>query len=110
MSLVNYEDFGLRVRAIRRQQDITQEQLASRIGISSSFMGHIERGTRVASLETLIAICNALNQSPSFLLQSSLDPIQLNFSEDTSEDDRNLARALISFAINLLELKKAEEP
>ena len=37
-------------------------------------MGHIERGTRVANLETFVAICNALNVSPDYLLYDSLEP------------------------------------
>ena len=39
---------------------MTQEQLAERAGISTSFVGHIERGTRVASLCTLYSICAVL--------------------------------------------------
>lgn len=51
---------------------MTQEQVAERSGISLSFLGHIERGTRKASLETLVSICNVLKVSPGVLLQDSL--------------------------------------
>ena len=44
--IVNYKDFGMRVRNARKQHHMTQEQLAEAIGISTSFMGHIERGSR----------------------------------------------------------------
>ena len=40
---VNYQDLGLRVRDARKAKHLTQEQLAEKVGISSSFMGHIER-------------------------------------------------------------------
>lgn len=50
---VNYQDLGLRVRDARKAKHLTQEQLAEKVGISSSFMGHIERGTRIASIESL---------------------------------------------------------
>ncbi len=69
---MDYKDLGARVRAMRRQMALTQEQLAEKIGISASFLGHIERGTRVASLETLVALCNVLNVSPVYLLTASL--------------------------------------
>lgn len=49
---VNYQDLGLRVRDARKAKHLTQEQLAEKVGISSSFMGHIERGTRIASIDT----------------------------------------------------------
>ena len=51
---------------------MTQEQLAEKLQLSTSFLGHIERGTRKASLETLIALCNALDVSPNYLLARSL--------------------------------------
>lgn len=57
---------------MRLQKRLTQEQLADQVDISPSFLGHIERGTRIASLETLAAICNTLKMSPEYLLCDSL--------------------------------------
>lgn len=51
---------GKRVRAARRARDMTQEQLAELANISTSFVGHIERGTRVPSLETMWRICKTM--------------------------------------------------
>ena len=39
---------------------LTQEQLAELAEISLSFVGHIERGTRTISVETLARLCKAL--------------------------------------------------
>ena len=69
---MNYLGLGKRIRMYRRSQHMTQEHLAEQCGISVSFLGHIERGTRKASLETLVALSNALHVSPSMLLQDSL--------------------------------------
>ncbi len=52
---VNYQDLGLRVRDARKAKHLTQEQLAEKVGIYASFMGHIERGTRIASIDTLVS-------------------------------------------------------
>ena len=60
---IDYVALGRRIRAERRRQDLTQEQLAEMADISESFMGHIERGGRVLSVETLIRLANALNIS-----------------------------------------------
>ena len=70
---MNYEMLGRRIRACRKNLHLTQEQLSEMAGISLSFLGHIERGSRKASLETIIALCNALHVSPTYLLQESLD-------------------------------------
>lgn len=65
---MDFVQLGKRVRYIRRCQDITQEQLAEMAEISTSFVGHIERGTRVLSVQTLLYLCCALNLSSVFLL------------------------------------------
>ena len=69
---MNYKDLGRRIRSLRQKQHLTQEQLAEAIDMSASFLGHIERGSRVASLETLVKICNVLDTNPGFLLAASL--------------------------------------
>ncbi len=69
---MDYAAMGNHIRTLRRKQKITQEALAMSVGISASFLGHIERGTRIASIETLVAICNTLDVSPELLLCDSL--------------------------------------
>lgn len=83
--MMNYQDLGARVKRLRRELNITQEQLAEKVGISTSFLGHIERGTRVASLETFVALCNTLNVSADYLLQGSI----LSDASGTPADDMN---------------------
>ena len=51
---------GKRIRYARRMLDLTQEQLAELAEVSTSFVGHIERGTRVPSAETLYKLCKAV--------------------------------------------------
>ncbi len=82
---MNYKDLGARVKRLRRELNVTQEQLAEKVGISTSFLGHIERGTRVASLETFVALCNALNVSADDLLQGSI----VSDASGTPSDDMN---------------------
>lgn len=70
---MNYLALGRQIRKYRQLANWTQEDLAERAGISASFLGHIERGSRKASLETLICIANALNVSTDHLLGDSLE-------------------------------------
>ena len=72
MDIINYEALGGRLRRIRQDKKLTQEQLAELVGVSHSFIGHIERGTRKASLETLVLLCKQLEISTDYLLQDSL--------------------------------------
>ncbi len=69
---LDYMDIGRRIRIARTEAGITQGELAKRIGVSPSFVGHLERGTRQASLETLVSLANELDLSVDFLLSASL--------------------------------------
>jgi len=75
---MDYKALGKRVRQQRMMAEITQEELAEKAGVSCSFIGHIERGEKKASIETLISLCNAMKISPTVLLQDSLDEDVVN--------------------------------
>lgn len=57
---MDYQLLGRNIRAARKKKGLTQEQLAEAANISVSFLGHIERGTRVLSVETLVRLADAL--------------------------------------------------
>jgi transcriptional regulator with XRE-family HTH domain len=63
---------GKRIRSRRRELGMTQETLAETIGVSTSFVGHIERGSRKPSITTLVHLANALNTSANEFLRDSL--------------------------------------
>ncbi|MFR3225869.1 MAG: helix-turn-helix domain-containing protein [Blautia massiliensis (ex Durand et al. 2017)] len=66
--VIDYLALGRTVRELRKKRGLSQETLAERSGISLSFLGHIERGTRKMSLETLVALADALDATPNALL------------------------------------------
>ena len=47
---------------------LTQEQLAGLLGITTSFVGHIERGARAVSVETLARLCKALEMDMHYVV------------------------------------------
>lgn len=56
--------FGKRIQRMRKELSITQEELADRVNLSRTHMGHIEQGRRSPSLEVLNRIAKALKTSP----------------------------------------------
>lgn len=64
----DYKSLGERIRKARKQQHLTQEQLAEACNLSTAHIGHIERGTRALSIESLITISDILNVSTDYLL------------------------------------------
>ena len=60
---MDYSAMGGRIRRLRKEKQLTQEQLAEAAEISLSFLGHIERGTRKPSVQTIVLIADALGCS-----------------------------------------------
>ena len=65
---IDYKEIGKRIRAERRRQDLTQEKLAELAEISESFLGHIERGGRTLSIETLAKLANVLGLTVEYII------------------------------------------
>jgi transcriptional regulator with XRE-family HTH domain len=72
MKNLDYIAIGNRIRSTRKNIGLSQEELAEECGLSVSFMGHIERGSRKMSLETLVVLCEALNVSADYLLMDDM--------------------------------------
>lgn len=60
--------FGAIVRAERTARQLTQQQLAFQSQLSLTYVGEIERGERMVSLDTLKRIASALGLSAAELL------------------------------------------
>jgi transcriptional regulator with XRE-family HTH domain len=52
--------FGKRLRKIRRNRDLNQDQLADMVGVSLNFIGQLERGESAPSFETVQKLAEAL--------------------------------------------------
>jgi len=93
---MNYRDMGCKVRSLRKARGLTQERLAELLDISSSFLGHIERGTRTASIDTLAALCNVLEVSPAYLMESALHAPAFSIPEGLTETETDKLNEMIA--------------
>lgn len=57
-------EYGSRIRAIRQQQGVRQEDMAAALGVSRTQVSNIERGTTDTSVTRLIQIAAVLGVSP----------------------------------------------
>ena len=62
--------FGSRVRKIRVNQGLSQEQLADRAGLHRTYIGMVERAEKNLSLNSIEKIAKALGVSVSELMES----------------------------------------
>ncbi|MFN0133121.1 MAG: helix-turn-helix domain-containing protein [Phycisphaerales bacterium] len=61
-------DFGERVRQVRTERGLSQEQLGFDAGLHRTAISFIERGQRSATLETVEKLARALKVEPSELM------------------------------------------
>ena len=61
-------DFGNRIKTLRLQNNLTQEQLASRLNLTKSVISAYETGLRMPSYETLISISRVFKVTTDYLL------------------------------------------
>ena len=66
------DSIGKRLRKYRLERKLRQEDLAERAGLSANYIGMVERGEKIPSLETFIAILNILNVSADMVLADEL--------------------------------------
>lgn len=59
---------GARLRAQREALGFTQAKLAEKVGVSPNYIGVLERGLKLPTLDTLVLLAKALDMSPAGLL------------------------------------------
>lgn len=73
--------FAKRVRRLRKSAKLSLEKAAERGDITANFWGDVERGKKVPSLDTIVAMANGLSLSPRILL-----------SLEREDDERDLRK------------------
>lgn len=70
---MRYKMIGLKIAYYRKLRGYTQGQLAGKIGLSTTYLGQIERGNngKSFSLETLLLIANGLDVEVDLLLSGN---------------------------------------
>lgn len=61
--------FGLNLARCRKRADLSQEELSVRASLHRTAVGQLERGERVARVDTLIKLAGALAVPPAELLE-----------------------------------------
>jgi len=75
--------FAKRVRRLRKNAKLSLEKAAERGDITANFWGDVERGKKVPSLDTIVAMAKGLSTSPRVLL-----------SLEREEDERDLRKRI----------------
>lgn len=88
------KESGLRIKKLRKKKELTQEQLANKLNISTSNLGKLERGLQGLSIDLLIEL--------SIFFDVSLDYILLGRELQTDK----LKRQIHTMLEQLIELEQ----
>lgn len=86
-SEVNYKELGQRIKSVRQNMCLTQDNLSEMVGCNTSHISNIENNYTKLSLNVLVAIANALGVSVDYLLSGQLN-------DTSSALDREILKAL----------------
>ena len=65
---VDFAAIGRRACEMRRELGLSQRELADRVGVTTSFIGHIERAEKVPSLQTMARLSLELDVALDWLV------------------------------------------
>lgn len=97
-----YQELGQRIQRVRRQQNLTQENLASLVGLSRTSVVNIERGRQKVLAHILVRLAAALKVG-----LADLAP-QLNTTAPIDELVQDLSEPVQRFVRSAVPAAKAE--
>ena len=85
---MKYNSIGKNIRQCRLERRLSQEQLAEQVNVSANYIGMIERGEKTPSLETFLAVANALEVNADRLLWETL---KVGYQEKSNQLSQQLS-------------------
>ena len=94
---------GKRLYKRRKEMGLTQEAMAERLGMSTTFYGEIERGRKRLSIEKILLVYEQTGMDPDYLLtgKGPLDQAVMEIFKSCPEEKRPVLEQILS---NLTEL------
>lgn len=99
------KSIGKQIKTARLQNNLTQQQFAEQINMSTTYISAIEQGAKTPKLETFIKIANALDVSADFLLSDvvkSAFPVKASLLSEQLEDLSEWELKLIGDVITVM--------
>lgn len=94
---------GKRIREARQKRGYTQHTLAEKAGIGDVYMGEIERGSKMPSLNIFVALINALDISADYVLRDELASGQSFVFDEITDRLKNLTPRQRKTAVDIID-------
>ena len=86
--MINKTDIGKIIQKLRKDKNLTQEELAEKIDLSTNYLSKVERGLSVLNVEAFLKMANVLS--------FSLEYFGLNTDTRIDEDKKELIKRILS--------------
>lgn len=86
-------DFGLRIRQLREQHKLSQQQLGKKVSRSKSVISSYENNVKVPPLEVLVAIAVVFNVSLDYLV--GIDKAEMLSVAGLSDTQKNILQTAV---------------
>lgn len=103
---MNYYEIGQRIRKYRKASNLSQEQLAEKVGISVTHMSHIETGNTKLSLPVLVKIADALSVQTDAIIYEHPQVNKTIIKQEISELLDSCSAQKLDVIINVLRTTK----
>jgi len=97
------KDLGIRIRNLRNDAKLTQEELAELADISTVYLGEIERGKKVIGIDKFINIVKALKVSADYVLCNEIPSGEPYVFDEITEKLKKLTPKQRKTAIDILD-------
>jgi len=92
--------FPERLRAAREKRELSQSELARKVGMQPSAIAHFEGDRRKPSFDNIRALAEALNVSADYLLGSEGGATAFRNEQNLSSTDREHIQGIIDMMVN----------
>jgi len=106
-------NIGDRIIQLRKQQNLSQEELAKKVEVSRTIVGNYERNANTPSIEVIIKLAKVFNVSVDYLIGegqlSALDKDLLRRIEDMEKLDDDTKKHLFFLIDNIIQNYKTKK-
>ena len=97
---MNFEEFGKKISNLRQNANLTQEELALRMGVTPQAISKWERGQSLPDISILSDLCRVLNVSSDLLLGLEYK----NFTENNDAQTQNVIMQNLEISMEAVEI------
>jgi transcriptional regulator with XRE-family HTH domain len=112
------QDFAHRLRELRKQKNLSQTELGSKVDIHYTHIGRYERGTSRPNSDTLKRLADVLGVTGDYLLEGTTNDVararmedrellqQFQEIEKLSDDDKHVVKVLLDAFLTKKKLRQ----